>query len=315
MLTDNTENSVMSDENDKHPTNEKVTSGNDSDEDDAEKRLARSRERNREHARRTRVRKKAQLEALQARVKELQGKNRLLKQSVEECSIASILLGLSSGGQAPTTDGLIDSALCVTSSTTSIPLVMSGKRKRFISEELADHLPQPLKLEIDGQITLIGGGKTHINWKTGVYSDENGAQRQLTQEQLENLRRERNRMHAKMTRDRKKYFIASVQRTITQLENENNRLSEALAKQSLQRAKASNVVVSPVVLSNPSSSISVSSVSSAVSVNSATEISLVSTPAESPVFTRETSVERSNEQQGPRKSSHPRVPHGFTVVA
>jgi len=43
-------------------------------------------------------------------------------------------------------------------------------------------------------------------------------------------RRERNRMHAKMTRDRKKSFIASLKRVILKLEGENQRLREELDK-------------------------------------------------------------------------------------
>ena len=227
-------------------------------EEDAEKRLARSRERNREHARRTRLRKKAQLEALQAKVTQLEDEGRVLKQSIEECSIASILVGLSSGNQHSATDSLLD----VTEVKASVPKVMRvGKRKRFVCDDSAEQVAQPLKLNIDGEMTLLGGGKTHINWKSGVYCDENGLQRQLTSEQLESLRyevmnlafyaimlacflyrvltpsfstisyfrRERNRMHAKMTRDRKKNFISSVQKTIQHLEGENKRMRDVLA--------------------------------------------------------------------------------------
>lgn len=155
-------------------------------EEDAEKRLARSRERNREHARRTRLRKKAQLEALQSKVKGLETESRLLRQSLEECSIASILVGLSSGSQKQT---VTDTLLSVTNAKgPKVALFVGGKRKRFISEDNIEKPPQPLKLSIDGRITLIGGGKTHINWKSGVYCDENGTQKQLTQDQLETLR-------------------------------------------------------------------------------------------------------------------------------
>ena len=179
-------------------------------EEDAEKRLARSRERNREHARRTRLRKKAQLEALQRKAKGLEDESRLLKQSLEECSIASILVGLSSSDQRNSHDpernqqlrsaGLeMDSLLNIRKlqhqqqqqqqhRDPKMSLIVSGKRKRFISDDAVEKPPQPLKLNIDGHITLIGGGKTHINWKSGVYCDESGQQKQLTQEQLETLR-------------------------------------------------------------------------------------------------------------------------------
>ena len=64
--------------------------------DDAAERLQRNRERNREHARRTRLRKKAQLQSLQARCSELKEEQEILRQKVEERNIASILLGLGS---------------------------------------------------------------------------------------------------------------------------------------------------------------------------------------------------------------------------
>jgi hypothetical protein len=158
------------------------------DDGDASKRLARSRERNREHARRTRLRKKAQLEALQSKVEVLEVERDALKQKVEECSIASILLGLSSKEQDINSHSLFDKAI-LDSDTKSTELIkMSGKRKRFLSDASDSKIHQPMKISIDGQLTLIGGGKSHVNWKTGVYSDEQGNQRHLTPEQLEGLR-------------------------------------------------------------------------------------------------------------------------------
>lgn len=169
----------------------------DQEEEGAERRMARSRERNREHARRTRLRKKAQLEALQSKVKGLQAESQVLQQSLEECSLASILVGLSHE-TTETEDKVTQSLIHVaTTSTTPAPgdmvqLVGTGKRKRFVSPEAVDTSniqQQPLKVMIDGKMTEIGGsGRSHINWKTGVYSDEQGVNKQLTQQQLETLR-------------------------------------------------------------------------------------------------------------------------------
>jgi bZIP transcription factor len=168
-------------------------------EEDAAKRLARSRERNREHARRTRLRKKAQLEALQSKVRDLEAEKKSLKQKVEECSIASILINLAEPSpeeqqlQQDETTTLLDATMQRQEnphlSDARISLLTAGKRKRFASVDTSEEnkVPQTLKLKIDGQTTLIGP-KSHINWKSGVYSDENGAQRQLTSEQLEGLR-------------------------------------------------------------------------------------------------------------------------------
>jgi len=204
------------------------------DEEDAEERLAKSRDRNREHARRTRLRKKAQLQCLQNKVKELENESRLLRQTLEECSIASILLGLS-GNNKDNDDDLLGINSCLTRTNKDRKFfTMNGKRKRFVSDE-GDIGPQPMKLVIKGQTTLVGGGggKAHINWKTGVYLDEHGDQQQLSPDELDTLRRERNRMHAKMTRDRKKLYISSVEKTIAELENENSNMRELLAKQAM----------------------------------------------------------------------------------
>ena len=163
----------------------------DNDEEDAERRMARSRERNREHARRTRLRKKAQLEALQGKVKGLQAENRVLKQSLEECNIASILVGLSDSDNQNSSQGIqsmLQEAITNPEENGKIVNLIGNKRRRFVSDASDNKPAQPLKINIDGQTTLIGGGRTHINWKSGVYSDESGAQRQLTQDQLESLR-------------------------------------------------------------------------------------------------------------------------------
>mmetsp|Transcript_14746 Transcript_14746/g.21063 ORF Transcript_14746/g.21063 Transcript_14746/m.21063 type:complete len:299 (+) Transcript_14746:45-941(+) len=226
--------------------------------DDADDRLTRSRDRNREHARRTRLRKKAQLQALQKRVKELQDESRKLKQTVEECSIASILLGLSSGGDSGKLHNCADipdlESLPTSNGAEKTFFTMNGKRKRFVSDA-GDYSPPPMKLKIKGAVTLVGGGngKTHINWKTGVYLDENGVQKQLSSEELEALRRERNRMHAKMTRDRKKIFINNVEKTISDLEKENKCMREILARQVNLHSTNVTPQVSPMLSStNPS---------------------------------------------------------------
>ncbi len=161
-------------------------------EDDAEQRLARSRDRNREHARRTRLRKKQQLEALQSKVKDLQEESRLLKQTIEECSIATILLELSHGddGRSEEEDDELKGIEQVISKAVEEKtfFTVTGKRKRFVSD--ADCNPPPMKLRIKGKVTLIGGtsNKAQINWKTGVYLDENGDQKQLSSDELEELR-------------------------------------------------------------------------------------------------------------------------------
>lgn len=47
--------------------------------------------------------------------------------------------------------------------------------------------------------------------------------------------RERNRMHAKMTRDRKKCFIKTIEKTIEELERGNQQLRDILSKVSVDK--------------------------------------------------------------------------------
>lgn len=168
-----------------------TTTSCDEEDDDYEKRIARSRERNREHARRTRLRKKAQLETLRARVKVLEAERQSLKQQVEECSIASILIGLTGEASDPLEDEETKKLLAKSDGKSEkVRLITRGKRKRFVSDAVGDDKPEqpPLHVEIDGEKKLIGNGKAHINWKTGVYSDNTGVHSKLSAEQLENLR-------------------------------------------------------------------------------------------------------------------------------
>ena len=162
--------------------------GEDQEEDVAERRLTKSRERNREHARKTRMRKKAQLEQLQGKVEGLQAESKALKQSLEECSIASILLGLSSGGQGGRIQTRLKEACKPEDVETTLPAPVGVKRKRFVPDDVSGKQAQPLRLKIGGHTHFIGGGRANINWKSGVYSDDNGLQKQLTQKQLGSLR-------------------------------------------------------------------------------------------------------------------------------
>ena len=190
----------------------------DDDSRDDNKTLVRSRERNREHARRTRKRKKAQLEALQEKAKSLQFENQSLKQSLEECSIASILVGLSFAEDGDGLDATIQSLIKEASELerriifkSIVGGTGSGKRKRFVSDasdsdattNVSTYFSSigsssnnsstsslTLKLEMNGKTALFGGGegRSHINWKNGVYTNENSVQSQLTKQQLESLR-------------------------------------------------------------------------------------------------------------------------------
>jgi hypothetical protein len=134
-----------------------------------------------------------------------------LRQSIEECSIAGILLGLHQTGTegkedddgndetSESTQTLLENvnstkdASANSTSSTKVALLANGKRKRFLEqdEDTPEAFKQPslpIKLVIDGKTALVGGGKSHINWKTGIYIDHAGLHSKLTPGQLENLR-------------------------------------------------------------------------------------------------------------------------------
>ena len=90
--------------------------------------------------------------------------------------------------------------------------------------------PSPLRITEALDKFASTMSRSSVNWKTGTYRDANGAQKKLSAPELEKLRRERNRMHAKMTRDRKKIFVTSIKHAITKLESNNQLMRDALNK-------------------------------------------------------------------------------------
>lgn len=67
---------------------------------------------------------------------------------------------------------------------------------------------------------------------------------------MHNFRKERNRMHAKQTRDRKKLFMSKVQQTIAALERQNtymkNRIKALEQSQALVQAQTQSFSLSGV---------------------------------------------------------------------
>jgi hypothetical protein len=152
----------------------------------------RNRERNKEHARRTRMRKKEQLDGLKARVRELEEEGRLLKQQVEACNVASILIGLSEGNDMSQEVGASPTAASIASQPSFSEALSGGKRKRFLSIDGEEMAPPPMELNVKGHIVFVGGsgnnGKVQMNWKTGTYFDEEGRRQRLTDAELKALR-------------------------------------------------------------------------------------------------------------------------------
>ena len=171
-------------------------------------RIRKNRARNREHARRTRLRKKAQLEQLQEKVSHLQDEQRRLSSSLQELCTASILFGMSHpqelGDSSLVSDQVWkqaslsckvvpqDQSIAENTSTPSSDTAPS-KRKRFVScadanEASTEKQPQILEATVNGLRITVGGPNTHINWKSGLYTDSSGQERHLSEHELKALR-------------------------------------------------------------------------------------------------------------------------------
>ena len=179
---------------------------NDIDEDEDDERIIKGRERNREHARKTRLRKKAQLQELELKYRTMLAERQTLNQQLQDRNVASILLGLSSSAPPTITESssvstpssstveqsnharvedILEHNVELATGSTDVP-VMTCRKRGFPEVQLPTNI-SPLSININGIPTAITS-KSHINWKTGMYCDEMGRQSQMTPQQLEDLR-------------------------------------------------------------------------------------------------------------------------------
>lgn len=188
---------------------------------------ATSRERNRIHARKTRQRKKEQMQVLTSRADELKQEQIRLKQSINEKNTASILVRLfaseGKGGEQQVEDPRVEALL---------------KRP-------SDDIPDAAKLPELPALILPGQHNSKKHKATGNSGSSNGMADLLPDDgidydllgkdrskcspaELDQIRRERNRMHAKRTRDRKRLFMEEMAEMCKQLEEENDLLQDHL---------------------------------------------------------------------------------------
>eukprot|EP00804_Cyclotella_cryptica_P026442 CCRYP_008110-RA/>CCRYP_008110-RA protein AED:0.15 eAED:0.15 QI:111/1/1/1/0.5/0.33/3/816/468 len=194
-------------------------------------RLQRSRERNRMHARKTRQRKKEHMQKLQNRADELKLDQIRLKQAINEKNTASILVGLfqsesfvsDAGGNVamdPRVETLLKRATEDIPDASKIPelpaLILPGQHsnKKKSAEDDMDHVEAAEEAQEDGiDYELLGKDRAICS-----------------PAELDKIRRERNRMHAKRTRDRKRIFMEEMEVMIRQLEEENALLQDHVDK-------------------------------------------------------------------------------------
>ena len=153
--------------------------------------LSRSRERNRIHARKTRERKKLQMSLLEARVNELKTETSRLRQLVDERYTADLLVGMSLGGEDKKIPLQSSAMLCGPSTTTSTTQEQVPEENGSVQKRVR---------------------------RRGKY----------TPQEREKIRRERNRMHAKKTRDKKKTQFDLNEQVIQELEKETRVLRDYL---------------------------------------------------------------------------------------
>eukprot|EP00617_Octactis_speculum_P024909 CAMPEP_0185768360 /NCGR_PEP_ID=MMETSP1174-20130828/49208_1 /TAXON_ID=35687 /ORGANISM="Dictyocha speculum, Strain CCMP1381" /LENGTH=265 /DNA_ID=CAMNT_0028453015 /DNA_START=38 /DNA_END=835 /DNA_ORIENTATION=- len=182
-------------------------------------RAALSRERNREHARRTRIRKKARLQALQGRVNELKQESELLDEFLEDCQTADILRSLSTNQHPPVNRRQPPDAHC------KLKQEHGGSFQQVFDPRLHGLRKSGKGFSVES--TSVGAHENNMNkcqvvhWKDAYAVDAEGKRHVLNDEEMETLRRERNRMHAKMTRDRRKLLVAHLEQTVVDLEMSN----------------------------------------------------------------------------------------------
>lgn len=219
-------------------------------------RLVRSRERNRIHARKTRQRKKEQMQNLQNRASKLKDEQLILKQTINEKNTASILANLFSKDAS---DQRIE-----------------DPRVEELLRRPASEIPDPSKLPELPALILPG----QHNSKKHKASEDRASKEDLpddgidyellgkdrskcTPAELDQIRRERNRMHAKRTRDRKRLFMEEMAEMCKQLEEENVLLQYHLdglngvksTEQDTMKGPVDHSVISPSLPASPAEAI------------------------------------------------------------
>lgn len=181
-----------------------------------------SRERNRIHARKTRQRKKEQLQSLQNKAEQLKGEQIKLKLSINEKNTANILCCLFSNNQGSQNASAED------------------PRVEKLLTRPEEEIPDPSKLPALQPLILPSGAQHSKRNGSDVAQlqelPDDGIDYELlgkdrskcTPAELDQIRRERNRMHAKRTRDRKRLFMEEMSEMCKVLEGENLILQQHL---------------------------------------------------------------------------------------
>jgi hypothetical protein len=179
------------------------------------------------HARKTRQRKKEHMDTLEKCVDSLKSEQISLQMAINEKATANILLGMFSADKLaeqpvdPLVDVLLkrkagdipDAASIPDLPALILPVHSNKKRTNLALDNNNPHMTTPMQEYPDD----------------GIDYELLGKDRSLcTSEELDRIRKERNRMHAKRTRDRKRVFMESMQDIVNNLQHENDILRKHL---------------------------------------------------------------------------------------
>jgi len=192
-------------------------------------RLERSRERNKIHARKTRQRKKEHMQVLEKKAVDLKENQIKLKLLINEKNTVSILIAMLSPKVTP-----------------NLEKTAKDCRIEDLLKRPTECIPEASKIPELPALLLPGHHNNRKREYSSVYYNKPVAdghelpcdgidydllardRSKCTSTELDKIRRERNRMHAKRTRDRKRRFMDEMDRIIGQLENENELLCDHL---------------------------------------------------------------------------------------
>jgi len=224
----------------------------------ADERLERSRERNRIHAKKTRLRKKQKMELLLHRKQELLDEQMRLKETIRDREAAPILLGMrhfsngihepSPGTQGVNAEVGLEGSTSPGSVRPAQPELEEGGDGGSDSDTEAsdDSMPSHAGMSNSGASSVTSSQTKTSRQTASTHSSADGGDEEresslylellkrdrstLTAAETDLIRRERNRLHAKRTRDRKKQQQEETQQEIAKLEKENRRLRDVICR-------------------------------------------------------------------------------------
>lgn len=228
------------------------------------------------HARKTRQRKKEHMSSLQQRAEELKREQVRLRQIINEQNTATILLvmfGQSASSPRNAKDNSLEDHVDIPSVGSGVESFLNEKPVSSEVEALlrrpVSEIPDSTKVpDLPALVYPIGRMPGEISTPAvpmnlpddGIdYNLLSKDRSKCTPEELDCIRKERNRMHAKRTRDRKRLFMEEMETIIKTLENENRILVEhhhsLKRKKSKQTSSLDSLSTSGTVVSSSGASL------------------------------------------------------------